>query len=365
VTTTAAPSAPPFCPNEDCAFHEDATGWRYKRAGFFSRAQEPHRIQRYRCRHCGRYFSDQTFRTTYWLRRGALLEAVHHGLVAGSCFRQLGRSLSVSPNTLATHAARLGRHCLLFHELTRPKGPPPEPLALDSFQSFEFSQYTPTLFHLLMGQESHYCHGFTDSERRRSGRMSRRQKRRRAALEATHGRPDPRSIEKEVAALLGIVLPSAQALTLHTDEHTDYPRALRRLGHLEVTHRTISSRAARTSRNPLFALNLMDLLIRHSRADHRRETIAFAKRRACAAERLWVLLVWRNHIKWFSERRPGQTPAMRAGVASRRLRPGELLERRLFPKRVRLPERWEDYYYRRIPTRRIPHCSTHRLKYAS
>jgi transposase-like protein len=339
-------------------------GWRYKRAGFYEREQAPHRIQRYRCCHCRRYFSDQTFSTTYWLKRGDLQAPIFHGIVAGSAFRQLGRSLDVSPQTVATHAARLGRHCLLFHEMTRPKGPATEPMALDSFQSFEHSQYTPTLFHLLMGNESHFCHGFTDSELRRSGSMSKSQKRCRAKLEAQFGRPDPRSTEKEVAALLAIVLPQPQQPTLHTDEHQDYPRALQRLPHLKVDHRTISSRAARTQHNPLFALNLMDLLIRHSLANHHRETISFAKRRACAAERLWVLIVWRNHIKWFSERNHGQTAAMMAGVAERRLRPKQLLAHRLFPKRVGLPERWADYYCRRIRTRRIKNNRTHDAKYA-
>jgi transposase-like protein len=360
----AAPMAPPFCPNEECDFHCAAMGWRCKRAGFYEREQAPRRIQRYRCCHCGRYFSDQTFSTTYWLKRADLLEPILHGIVAGSAFRQLGRSLSVSPSTLATHAARLGRHCLLFHERTRPKGPVQEPLALDSFQSFEHSQYTPTLYHLLMGKDSHFCHGFTDSELRRSGRMSKHQKKHRARLEEEFGRPDPRSVEKEVAALMGIVLPQAQELTLHTDEHQDYPRALKNLPHLQIQHRTISSRAARTRHNPLFALNLMDLLLRHSLANHRRETIAFAKRRACAAERLWVMVVWRNHMKWVSERNHGETAAMKAGVASRRLGPRQLLARRLFPRRVGLPERWEKYYDRRLVTRRIPKGTTHHAKYA-
>ena len=195
--------------------------------------------------------------------------------------------------------------------------------------------------------------------------MSRRQKRRRARLEARFGRPDPRSVEKEVTALLAIVLSEPQALTLHTDEHTDYPRALKRLAHLEVTHRTITSRAARTPRNPLFAINLLDLLIRHSGANHKRETIAFSKRRQSAAERLWVLLVWRNWLKWFSERRRGGTPAMRAGVATRRWRVPEVLAERLFVSRVELPERWAQYYWRRVTTRRIARCAVHRCTYAA
>jgi transposase-like protein len=359
------PAAPPFCPNPACAAHHGPAGWRFVRAGFHARQQVPHRVQRYRCCLCRRHFSDQTFRTSYWLKRADLLAPVFCGLVAGSGFRQLARSFEVAPHTIASHSARLGRHCLLFHQQHRPRDPAREPLVLDSFQSFEHSQYSPTLFHTLVGKDSHFVHGFTDSELRRSGRMSTRQKRRRARLEARFGRPDPRSTEREVTALLGLVLPGPQALTLHTDEHADYPRALRRLPHLAVTHRTISSRAARTSRNPLFAINLLDLLIRHSGANHKRETIAFSKRRQSAAERLWQLVVWRNWLKWFSERRRSGTPAMRAGVATRRLRVGELLAVRLFVTRVSLPARWAAYYWRTVSTRRLARCAAHRLRYAS
>ncbi len=357
--------SPAFCPNPDCSYHREAgPAWRWVRAGCFSRRAAPHRVQRYQCRHCRRYFSDQTFRTSYWLKRPELLAAVFHRLVACSGFRQIAREFEASPQTVLTHSARLGRHCLLVHESTRPRGPIREPLVLDGFESFEFSQYHPTRYHVLAGKDSHFFHGFTDSELRRSGRMTKAQKRRRIVLEERFGRPEPRSSERDVAAVLRIVAPQAQALVLHSDEHTDYPRALRRLPHLQVEHRTISSRAARTAHNPLFPINLLDLLIRHSGANHKRETIAFSKRRQSAIERLWLLLVWRNYLKWFSERRRGGTPAMRLGLCDRRWKVGDLLARRLFPTRVPLPARWERYYWRQVTTRRIPNGATHQRRYA-
>ena len=356
---------PPFCPNRDCAFHRQTAGWRWVRDGFFERDASPRRIQRFRCRHCRRRFSEQSFRTTYWLRRPELLEPIFHGLLACSCLRQLGRSLDVSPQTILTHANRIGRHCLLFHEQTRPRGPVGEPLALDGFQSFEYSQYHPTYYHVLVGQGSHYFYGFTDSELRRSGRMTKGQRRRRSEIERLHGKPDPRSIELEVATLLTTVCPEPQALELHSDEHTDYPRALRRLPHLNITHRTTSSRAARTPANPLFSINLLDLLIRHGGAAHKRETIAFAKRRQMAIWRMWQLLVWRNSMKWVSERRRRDTPAMRMGLATRKLGYADVMGRRLFVERVGLPERWADHYWGRVRTRMMPRGREHRLKYAN
>src|ERR1043166_2087362 len=77
--TRAVSSAPPFCPNEACEHHcAPTSSWRWLRAGFFSRRAAPCRIQRYRCVDCGRYFSEQTFRTTYWLRCPQLLEETCH-----------------------------------------------------------------------------------------------------------------------------------------------------------------------------------------------------------------------------------------------------------------------------------------------
>ncbi len=346
---------PPFCPNPRCRYHNGERAlWRWSHAGYYTRQARPHRIARFRCDHCGRNFSTQTFSTTYWLRFPKRLHPVAHRLLGGSALRQIAREFHASPQSIQNLAVRLGRHALLYHLAHGPKGPIHEPLALDSFQSFEYSQYHPTLFHLLAGRESHFFYTFTDSERRRSGRMTKRQKRRRAELEAKLGRPDPRSIEKEVAELLTIAAPRPQALELYTDEHTDYPRAIRHLEQHQITHHTISSRAARTPRNPLFEVNLLDLLIRHCGANHRRETIAFSKRRQAAAERLGWFQVWRNYGKYFSERARTETPAMRLGLMDRPRTVREILHGRLFATRLRVPERWAKYYRREIETRAIP-----------
>jgi transposase-like protein len=366
MSATVAPFAPPFCPNPACPFHtEPKASWRWVRAGFFRTQASPHRIQRFQCRHCRRHFSSQTFSGTYWAKLPQLLVPVAHRLLGCSCFRQIAREFGVSPQTILGISRRLGRQCLLFHEQLRPKGQLTEPQGLDSFQSFEWSQYHPTLFHMIAAKLSHYIHGFTDSELRRSGSMREGQKRKRAWLEARFGRPDPRSIEREVTALLEIVTAGSTQMDLWTDEHPDYPRALRRLLHLVVLHRTISSRAARTTHNPLFVINLLDSLIRHSGANHKRETIAFSKRRQSAADRLWLLVCWRNYVKSFSERKRDATPAIRAGVCSRRWSLKGMLAERRFPSRIVLPERWARYYWGLTPTRCIPRAQAHTLRYAA
>lgn len=363
---SSAPFVPPHCPNPECPFFKkDNPLWRFVRNGSYRRAASPQRIQRFRCDTCRRRFSTQTFSATYWLRRPDLLAPIFRHTVACAGYRQLARALGVSPQTVLGQVARLGRHCLLFHEAHRPRALPGEPLALDSFESFEYSQDHPTSFHVVAGQRSHFFHGFTESELRRKGKMTRAQRRRRERLETALGRPDPRSVEDEVVQLLCIVTESDDAFELHSDEHPAYARAVRRLAPTRVDHRTVSSRAARTPQNPLFPINLLDLLIRHSSANHKRETIAFSKRRQSAIERLWIVLVWRNYVKSFSERRPGASPAMRLGLVPGLLPCEEILARRYFPGHANLPARWRVHYWRDTPTRRIPQARAHRLKYAS
>ena len=164
MTHALAPSAPPFCPNPACHFHRnDRHLWRFERDGTYARQTPPLVVQRYRCVTCRRRFGDQTFRVSYWLRRADLLRPVFYRLLGCSGFRQIAREFDVSPQTVARLSARLGRHCLLFHQAHRPKGPIREPLSLDSFESFEYSQYHPTSYHLAAGRESHFAYGFTES----------------------------------------------------------------------------------------------------------------------------------------------------------------------------------------------------------
>ena len=85
---------------------------------------------------------------------------------------------------------------------------------------------------------------------------------------------------------------------------------------------------------------------------------------AAALERLAIVQVWRNFMKSFSERRRDPTPAQRLGLADRRLSVGEVLEKRLFASRIRLPAALERYYRRTVVTPALGSNRVHRLVYA-
>jgi transposase-like protein len=356
---------PPFCPNPACDFHLNSRAWRFKKDGSHTRGYDQLRIQRYRCHHCNRSFSTQTFSTSYWLKRPDLLLPILHGLIACSGFRQIARSQSVSPTTVERQAGRIGRHMLLFHERYRPRATPEEPVILDGFETFEFSQYWPTHLNTVVGAGSQFVYATTVAELRRKGSHTARQRTRRSELERLHGRPDPKSIEKTTAQALALAVPPGESRTvLHTDEHKAYPRALRRLSQRRFLHVQTSSKAPRMPQNPLQPVNTLHALMRHSGANHKRETLAWSKRSQSMVWRDSLVRVWRNYVKPISEQKKNESPAMRLGLMRRRLRWRDVLVQRLFVTRQALASPLDDYFWGRVPTRQIANCRAHSLRYA-
>ena len=363
MSRSAAGQRPPHCPHPECDSHARPEGWRAIKKGFFSRKAHPQKIQRYRCSHCRRSFSSQTFSPTYWLKRPDLQQPLLFRVLGCSAFRQIGWEFGVYASTVQHQVERLGRHCLLLLQQLRPRGAPPEPLALDGFRSFEYGQYWPFDVHLLVGQ-SHFVYGFQDAELRRSGTLRPIQRRKRARLESVHGRPDPQATRKSVQELLERELPIGSSIELDTDEHRAYPQALRRLAGRAIQHRTTSSQARRTPQNPLFPVNLSDLLIRHTGGNHKRETIAFSKRRQGALYRMAIWAAVRNYVKPASVNRKRPPPGVALGVIPRALTVAELLRERRFPWRFDLSGWLSDCYFAKIPTRRMRRCRKHQLRFA-
>ena len=186
----------------------------------------------------------------------------------------------------------------------------------------------------------------------------------RQILEKKYGRPDPQATRKRVEELLRRVVPPGGRVELRSDEHQSYPRAMARLSDRTFVHSQTSSKLARTPENPLFPVNMSDMLIRHCSANHKRETIAFSKRRQSALYRLAIWAVWRNYMKDRSENRPKGTPAQALGITKRALSIREVLARRRFPHREGVSGWVRECYFGRITTRAIEMCRAHEARYA-
>jgi transposase-like protein len=371
---------PSFCPWPECSEHRRRTaGFRFDRHGHYATQRRP-AIPRFRCRTCRRSFSRQSFATSYYLKRPELLVPTAAGLVAGSAHRQIARSLGCAPSTITRLSARLGRHALLLQALAlrHLAGRLAEPVAADHFETFEFSQDFPFGVLTLVGRESWFVFGLDPAPHARTGKVTPVQA---ARLRTRPRRPRRGGYRGSFRRGLDLLLPlvgHSESVLLACDGKPPYVEAV--AGHplktrlqLEVHPNPVRGPKG-TPRSPeavardqaLYPVDQLHALLRHTRADHKRETIAFGRRLNAIMERLFLAAAWRNFIKGRSERRPDRsTPAMRLGLAGNPWTWKGLLARRLFPARARLHPLWRELYRRAWLTPVLPRNRLHARQHAA
>ena len=370
--------APRFCPRRTCVQHTLAEGetFRFQWFGHYAR-KDGRPVRRYRCLACRKTSSKQTFSLTYYLKRPELLVPIFAGLQAGSCHRQLARSLGCAPSTVTRQSARLGRHALLLTasalaELAELS----EELVADHFETFVGTQDYPVGVATVVGKESKFVYALDPAPHERTGKRSTFQeaRRRRRPPQPSRGGYEG-SLTRVLEALLHF-FPETSALHLTTDGHAAYRRVLsgptfrKKVRHLAVPNPkrgpkgSPRSSEARFRDHEMFPVDALHALLRHTASHHRRETIAFGRRTNAILERLFLASAWRNFVKGRSERKPDRTtPAMHLGLTTEPWSWERVLARRLFPGRVRVPASWLEVYRRTWITPGIPN-SLHQLQRA-
>jgi hypothetical protein len=311
--------------------------------------RSPIRIPRYRCLDCKRTCSRQTFSTTYYLKRPELLVPVAAGLAACSCHRQLARSFHCAKTTVTRLADRLGRHAILFHARCKAQLPAlAEPVVHDHFEAFIGRQDHALGVGTAVGAASRFVYDIDPAPHRGSGRRPDRKPEDGTALRVN--RPYVLSIRRSIHGLIPH-LSGSDRLVLRVDGRIDYRVALRddALGS-RVSLQVFPNPARGPKGTPrsgeavrrdlaMFPVDQLHQLLRHSCADHKRETIAFGRRLESILGRAHLMAVWKNFIKARSERAPDRTtPAMRLGLTDERWRFERILARRLFPQREPVSE---------------------------
>jgi len=366
---------PPFCPWPACPeHHRRSCGFRFRRHGRYRTLRRV--VPRFLCLTCRRTFSRQTFSTSYYLKRPQLLFSLACALQAGSALRQAARSLACAPSTATRLAARLGRHALLLHARSRSflRGRLSEPVVLDHFETFEFSQDLPFGVATLVGALSWFVYALDPAPHARTGRRSASQQRRLRSRPARPSRGGYRGSTRRVLDALLPLVPEGQRLELLGDGHPAYDKIAGRHPRVRLQSFPNPRRGPRGSPRSaqalardraMFPVDLLHALLRHSVAHHRRETIAFGRRLNALLERLFLAAVWRNFVKLRSERRPQKvTPAMRVGLAREPWSWKRALSRRLFPQRETLSPVERQLYGREWKTPVLPRNTTHTLKHA-
>lgn len=330
---------PVFCPNLHCRHHHDDRSptretWWVPVGSHMTKVVG--RVQRFQCRSCGKTFSTRTFELDYYAKKSIPYREIFDRLPAGASVSALARGLRCSVASAQNRLDRLARNCIAFHESLLRGHTLAEDLVADGFESFDRSQFFPNNVNLLVGKDSQTLYASTHVTLRRKGRMTPSQRRRRARYEETWKAPG-KGVETSFAQLLTVIPalwdPARKpTLVLSTDEHRAYPRSIARVGDLTIhaatgsfVHRTYSSKASRTTDNPLFPVNYFDRELRKDLPAYHRESTCFCRNVANGRLRFAVYQAWHNYRKphrivYTRERPP--VHAVKAGMDKARIERG-------------------------------------------
>ena len=326
---------PPFCPKPRCPEHQRRPGGPrfYQRKGFYSRKCDRRRIQEFRCRTCGGRFSQQTFATTYYMKRPELLLPVAAWMTSGAPLRRIARALPLThpglrpchPSTVPRVARRIGSQCALaldrsLRHLHGLRGP----VVADHFETFVGEQENALGVLTAVDAQTGYTFLLEPTWHRRSTARARARPQV-APSPGEYGRSFRRMLDRLLPEL-----PDGGTLELITDDHDAYRREVRhRCWRARIRHRIFPNPPTRRRGDPptpntlardraLFPVDVLHKWFRHVGADHRRESIAFGRRGEAVLERLSAVVVARNLIQRSSERRnDARTPGMRIGLTAR------------------------------------------------
>jgi transposase-like protein len=314
------------CPYPDCPFHRSPRPLFFTRRGFYRPRCRNHPVPRFRCRHCRRTFSRQSFRADFRHKKPHLNAPFLRLMVSCVGLRQAARVLQVARRTVEHRFSWLARHARHLH-LNQLRGACLEgPFQLDELESFESNRFQPLTVPVLIEAPHLFMLTCELAPLRRKGRMTLAQRRRRSAHEALHGRRPSHSdaaVRRTLETLKRVVDPAA-AVVLDSDHKPSYGLLGAKVFGERFIWRRHAASARRDRANPLFPINHTNARLRHFLARLRRRTWCVSKCARGLAEHLAVVMMWVNYSRGITNR-TRLTPAQALGLAQRTYRPEELV----------------------------------------
>jgi hypothetical protein len=297
-------------------------------------------VQRFLCLTCRRFFSTQSFRLDYRLRKPALNRIVFRDFISKVTQRQSARTLGCSRRTIAHRLLLLGEHCRQFHQQRLDRAAARGGIAgvfqLDELETFEHSRrLCPVSVPVLVEQRTFFVVDVETASLPSRGKLKPadlERKRRRAAAEGVRRSESTAAVRRSFERLAAWHSRD-RLVRVVTDRKTSYPTALERAFGARVVHQRASSKVRRDRKNPLFAINHTLAMLRDGLSRLVRRSWAASKKRARLARHLWIWVAYRNYVRGITNKAPSTTPAQALRIIDKQLRREHLLAWRVFPPR--------------------------------
>jgi len=330
---------PPHCPRDDCPSRHPGSPFLWQRKGRYRRACDERVVQRFWCRACCRYFSTQSFRLDFGLRKPTLHFTLFDTFISKVTQRQAARILECTRKTVVHRLRLLSEHSRAFHERVlaraRARGGLDGDYQLDELETFEGSRrQCPVTMPVLIELHSYFVVHVEVAPLPPRGKARRKELERRLERERVEGRR--RSGSSAAVERCFRVLADAhghqRAPTISTDCKSTYGPLLRKAFPDTCYHVRHSSKARRDFHNPLFPINHTLAMLRDGLSRLVRRNWGVSKQREWLERHAWVWIAYRNYIRPLTNRSPRTTAASALGLVDK-LGKHDLFEWRLVPAR--------------------------------
>jgi hypothetical protein len=324
---------PPFCTNESCLSRAPDGIFLWHRAGFFARQADGRRVQRFRCRTCRQRFSTQSYRLDFRQQKPHVNRSLLSCLISKVTHRQTARVLHIDRKTVHRRLRCFGPALRDWHEVflrrAQRRGGLRGSYSLDELETYEQDRrLQPVTVPVLIHRKTRFVIHLETAALAPRGNLSPSDQFRRDLRAAKCGprRSGSRAAVRSCLEKLRAVHASGAMLELVTDQKSTYPVLAKEIfGNRIAAHVQESSRRARNTLNPMFAINHTLAMLR----DH----ISRLVRRSWAASKLhdqlqvhaWCWIAWRNYVRPVTNDRPRVSAAMALGLAFRRYSGADLL----------------------------------------
>jgi transposase-like protein len=328
---------PSRCPRPRCPSLTSGH-FRWQHRGSYRRRCDGRSVQRFICLECRRFFSVQTFRLDYRLKRPRLHLQLFRDFVSKVTHRQSARMLGCSRKTVAHRLDLLGSHCRDFHarmlQLAAARGGLLGTFQLDELETFEHSRrLAPLSVPVLIERQSYFVlHAEAVTLPARGG-LSPADRRRKLERELCRGKRKSGSSAavRRSFQLLEAVHAPRLGVHLQSDRKASYPAQGQRVFGARLLHERHSSTEPRDYDNPLFPINHTLAMMRDGISRLVRRNWAASKLRSRLMRHAWIWIAWRNYVRGITNKAPRLTPAMALAVDDHQWSRSELLAWRVLP----------------------------------
>jgi transposase-like protein len=264
--------------------------------GFFVRASDQKRIQRFRCKRCGRIFSDATFQECYQQKKRRINPRVYELLCSGVSQRRSAKLLKVTRKTIARKLIFLAKKIHLENKKHFLRSSLVSEFQFDDLETFEHTKLKPLSVTMAVEKSTRRILGFEVSSMPAKGLLSK------LSYKKYGRRPDLRG-EGRRKLFMHLKEKVMSNAFIESDSNPHYPKDVRAF-FPHATHKTtIGGRSAVVGQgelkklkfDPLFSLNHTYAMVRANVNRCFRKTWCTTKVPARLRDHLELYVHFHNH----------------------------------------------------------------------